>query len=69
MWKLLRQAVARNGRWLWRRTGRVRELLDRIAAKRERDREESRSSAERTRFWADLREGQREAEAQKETGA
>ena len=38
-------------------------LLGLIAAKRERDQEDSRQSAARARFWADLREGQREAEA------
>jgi len=41
----------------------MRELLDLIAAKRERDREDSRRSAARARFWADMREGQRDAEA------
>ena len=62
MWKL-RQAIVRHGMWVWQRTGRVRELLGLFAAKRERDQEDSRQSATRARFWADLREGQREAEA------
>jgi hypothetical protein len=63
MWKRLRQAIARHGRGVWQRTGRVRELLGLIAAKRERNHEVSRQSAARARFWADVREGQREAEA------
>jgi hypothetical protein len=63
MWKRLRQAIARHGRRVWQRTRRVRELLGLIAAKRERDREDSRRGAARARFWADVREGRREAEA------
>jgi len=58
MWKRLRQAISR-----------VRELLGFIGAKRERGQEDSRRSAARARFWAEAREGQREAEAHKETGA
>jgi chromosome condensin MukBEF MukE localization factor len=58
MWKRLRQAISR-----------VRELLILVAARRERSQEDSRQSAARARFWADVREGQREAEAHKETGA
>ena len=69
MWKRLRQAIARQGKGMWQRTGRVRELLGLIAAKRHRDREDSRRNAARTRFWAEVREGQREAEAHKEGGA
>jgi hypothetical protein len=41
----------------------VRELFGRIAAKRERDREDVRRDAARARFWADHRQGQREADA------
>ena len=63
MGKRLREAIARYGSWMWRRTDAVRELLGRIAAKRERDQENRRRSATRARFWDDLREGQREAEA------
>jgi hypothetical protein len=58
MWKRLRQAMSR-----------VREILGRIGAKKVRDQEDSRRSAARARFWAEVREGRREAEAQKETGA
>ena len=58
MLKRLRQAISR-----------VRELLALIAAKRVRDQEDSRRSVARARFWAEVREGRREAEAHKETGA
>lgn len=44
-------------------------MLGLITAKRERDQEDSRRSAARARFWAQVREGQREAEAHKEAGA
>jgi hypothetical protein len=47
----------------------VRELLGLVAAKRARSQEDSRRSAARARFWAQVREGQREAEAHKEAGA
>jgi hypothetical protein len=57
MWKRLRQAISR-----------VRELLGLVAARRERGQEDSRRNAARARFWAEMREGQREAEAQKESG-
>jgi len=63
MWKRLRQAIVRHGGWVWRGTDRVRELLGLIAAKRERGQEDSRRSAARARFWADVSEGRREAEA------
>ena len=69
MWKRLRQAVVKHGREVWRRTSRVRELLGVIAAKRERGHEDSRQSAARARFWAEVREGRREAAAHKESGA
>jgi hypothetical protein len=58
MWSRLRQVISR-----------VRELLGGIAARRERDRTDRRQSAARVRFWAEMREGRREAEAHKETGA
>lgn len=48
---------------MWQRTYRVRELLGLIAAKRQRGQEDSRQNSARARFWADLREGHREAEA------
>lgn len=51
MWNGLREAI-----------GRVRELLGLIVAKRKRGREDSRRSAARARFWAEVREGEREAE-------
>jgi hypothetical protein len=58
MWRRLRRAI-----------NTVRELLGLVAAKRARDREDSRRSAARARFWSQVREGQREAEAHKEAGA
>ena len=58
MWRRLRQAISK-----------VRELLGLIAAKRARGQEDSRRSAARARFWAEVREGRREAEAHKEAGA
>jgi hypothetical protein len=58
MWRRLRRAI-----------NTVRELLRLVAAKRARDQEDSRRSAARARFWAQVREGQREAEAHKEAGA
>jgi len=63
MWKRLAQAIARHRRsaGLW--PDRARDLLVRAFARRERDQEDRRLSADRARFWAELREGQREAEA------
>jgi hypothetical protein len=58
MWRRLRQAISM-----------VREMLALVAAKRARGQEDSRRSAARARFWAEVREGQREAEAHKEAGA
>jgi hypothetical protein len=58
MWRRLRQAISM-----------VRELLGVIAAKRAQGREDGRRSAARARFWAEVREGRREAEADKEAGA
>jgi hypothetical protein len=63
MWKRLRRAIARHDRWVKRGTVMMRELLGVIAAKRERGQEDSRRNAARARFWADLHEGRREAEA------
>jgi len=63
MRKRLRQALARRWRSLWRRAGRLRDVLGPIAAKIEGDEEARRWAEKRARFWAELREGQREAEA------
>jgi len=63
MWKRLRQAFARHYGWVSRMGGRVRSVLGLVAAKRERAVEDSRCIEARARFWAELREGQREAEA------
>jgi hypothetical protein len=51
-------ALARLWRWLWRRPAPV-------AAKQEPDGDGRNRAAARARFWAELREGQREAEAHK----
>jgi len=51
-------ALARLWRWLWRRRASV-------AAKQESDADSGCRGAARARFWAELREGQREAEARK----
>jgi hypothetical protein len=51
-------ALARLWRWLWRRPVS-------LAAKQEPDRDDRCRAAARARFWAELREGQREAEAHK----
>jgi hypothetical protein len=59
----LRQALARWWRWPWRRDGRERGVVGPIAAKKEQDEEASRWAEARARFWTELREGQREAEA------
>jgi hypothetical protein len=69
MLKRLYQAIAWYFPGVWRRTGRVRQLLGRIAARREREQEHSRRSVARARFWAEVHEGRREAEAHKESGA
>jgi hypothetical protein len=60
----MREELARYAKWVSRQRGRVRDLFRLIRAKRARDREDSRQSAARSRFWTDLREGQREADAQ-----
>jgi len=51
------QALARHWRRFWRGT------LGPIAVKKEQDEEDSRWAEARARFWAELREGQRQAEA------
>jgi hypothetical protein len=50
-------ALGRLWRWLWRQPASV-------AAKQEPQADDRRRGAARARFWAELREGQREAEAQ-----
>ncbi len=49
MWNHQPEVLTRVGRWLWRRSSRV-------VAK-------NRLAESRARFWVELREGQREAEA------
>jgi hypothetical protein len=60
----MHEGFARYAKWVSRQRGRVRDLLRFITAKRAREREDSRQSVARSRFWADLREGQREADAE-----
>lgn len=59
-----RHALVRHWGWLWARAAWGRRVFSRIAARNARNRQSSRSDEARTRFWAELREGQREAEAQ-----
>jgi len=59
MWQRLRQTISRYRKWV---VPRARDLLERWTANREKGRENTRRTAARARFWADLREGQREAE-------
>jgi len=60
----LRRALVRHWGWLWARAAWERRVLGRIAARNARNQQSSRSDEARARFWAELREGQREAEAQ-----
>jgi len=63
MWRRLRLAFARHDGWLWRQGRRVRGWLGHRTAKTERATEDRRHSDERARFWAEFREGERQAEA------
>jgi hypothetical protein len=60
----LRQALARYWSGLFGRDGTGRGVLRRIAARKAENEERGRSAEARARFWAELRDGQREAEAQ-----
>lgn len=60
----LRQALARYWEWLSGRRDSKRGVLSRLGLKKEQRGEGGRSAAARARFWTELREGQREAEAQ-----
>ena len=59
----LRQTLALHWGWLWRRARTWHGILGLITAKKEQDEERSQWTEARARFWAELREGQREAEA------
>lgn len=63
VWRRLRRALAHHCGWVWRQGGRVRGLLGRGAAERARSEDDRRHVEARARFWAELREGQREAAA------
>lgn len=57
-------ALAQLSRWMSRLSSGTRDLLGRGAARRARTEDEYRQVQARARFWAEVREGQREAEAQ-----
>lgn len=59
----LAEALRRHCQSLWRRRGTLREWLRRAGLKREDDTQGQRSSEARAHFWAELRQGQMEAEA------
>ena len=61
--KQLRQALARFGGWVGRRRASLRGFLGRGAALRARTLQDRRELDARARFWAEVRAGQREAEA------
>jgi len=63
MLKRLRHKIARPAKWMQQTLGSMRALLTRGVAKREQTAEGRRQSVARARFWADVRDGQREAEA------
>ena len=58
----LREALVRHWRWFWARAARARAVLGRIAARSPRNHRSGRSDEARAHFWAEFREGQREAE-------
>lgn len=62
MWKRLDQVLMRGFGTVWRRV-RERGFLAVVLPRRAREQQENDRTKVRARFWADLREGQREAEA------
>ncbi|MBZ5626837.1 MAG: hypothetical protein LAQ69_50400 [Acidobacteriia bacterium] len=58
----LLQALRRQYRWLRQQRSKVRDLLGVVIPRRDGDARPSRRDVERARFWAAMREGQREAE-------
>jgi hypothetical protein len=61
--KQLREALARFGEGLRRRSGSLRGFVGRGAALRARTVQDRRDLEARARFWSEVRAGQREAEA------
>jgi hypothetical protein len=64
MWNRVRLALAPLSTWARRRGSRMRAFLRRSATNSERSEDDGRHVEARARFWAELREGQREAEAE-----
>ena len=62
-WRRLRLALTRYGGWVWRQGSRVGGMLAHRAAQRERAAEDRRHIEARARFWAEHREGERQAQA------
>lgn len=63
MWRRLRLALTRHYGWVCRQGSRVGSILGRNVAQGERAAEDRRRIEARARFWAEHREGEREAEA------
>lgn len=64
MWNRVRLALAPLSAWVRRHGSRMRAFLRRSATSGARSEDGGRHVEARARFWAELREGQREAEAQ-----
>ena len=63
MWRRLRLALARHYESVCRQRRRLGGILGRSVAQRERAAEDHRHVEARARFWAEHREGERQAEA------
>jgi hypothetical protein len=63
LWRQVRPALAHCGAWVRRLSGTMRGWLARGAARRARTERDCRYLEARARFWAEVRAGQREAEA------
>lgn len=59
----LRLVIARLGKALGQGIGHLREMLSQVAARREQNQEGTRQIVARRHFWAEMREGEREARA------
>ncbi|HUL53659.1 MAG TPA: hypothetical protein VLT83_09655 [Opitutaceae bacterium] len=63
MWIRIRQILARQREWLWRREEQARRALALRSANKALAAANKRYAARRARFWNELREGQSEADA------
>jgi hypothetical protein len=63
MWRRSRLRLVQLFGWVWRQGRRGHAFLGRSATERARVEGDCRQVEARARFWAELREGQREAEA------